>query len=215
MTHKREFSCQIVREVPIGFDRTKEGTIVVLASEPVEDRYGDIVVPPWRLDSYRQNPVVLVSHDYYELPIARAVQISVLGDRLLAEIEVDTADPRGAEVARKVADGFLSAVSVGFRCHRETPRSRLPEDDVYAGKGGFLLADNELLEISFCSVPALPSAGVQRSAPDLMRDLENLLRAHPEHRGRVEGILLSLPTPPEGRPAPEDDLDAFFSTHGA
>ena len=69
------------------------------------------------------------------------------------------------------------AVSVGFRSHKQTPRATLPETDPrYSGRG-YILADNELLELSVVTIPANPDAVAQRAAPDLLSALEARVRA--------------------------------------
>ena len=53
------------------------GPLVFVASTGEVDRHGDTVAPEgWRLDAYRDNPVVLWAHDYGEPAIGRAEAVS-------------------------------------------------------------------------------------------------------------------------------------------
>ena len=54
-------------------EETMAGPLVFVASTGEVDRHGDTVAPTgWRLDAYRDNPVVLWAHNYGEPAIGRA-----------------------------------------------------------------------------------------------------------------------------------------------
>lgn len=65
------------------------------------------------LSEFRKNPVMLLNHNDWELPIGRWKNIRIEGDKILAEADFDVADERGAQVARKVAEGYLKSCSIG------------------------------------------------------------------------------------------------------
>lgn len=109
-----------------------------------------IPVGEWRIDNYLRNPVVLLSHNYYEMPIGRAVEITPDSEGLLATVEYDAGDPRAVDVMRKLDEGFVHAVSVGFR----PGRVEWPTAEQQTG----VFHDVELLEISNVSVPSDPNA---------------------------------------------------------
>ena len=90
------------------------------------------------------------------LPIGRATKIDVIDNNLEIEVEFDMGDELGAEVARKVQQGFLSAVSVGFTPKKSILRSELPTDHAAYTKsgGGMYFQENELLEVSVVTIPA-------------------------------------------------------------
>jgi hypothetical protein len=130
--------------------------LVFMASTPGTKRDGlDTATLPWRVDTYRTNPVCTWCHDFggARLPIGRA-DVEVLntpaGEFIRAAITFDRADPFAAEVERKYRDGFLHAVSVSW-------------DDVDAAgvpvrsAGGRPVA-HELLEIAAVPVPGDPQA---------------------------------------------------------
>ena len=65
------------------------------------------------LEEFRKNPVMLLNHDDYSLPIGRWENIRVEGGRILADAVFDEGDPRAAEVKRKVENDFIRMASIG------------------------------------------------------------------------------------------------------
>ena len=124
-----------------------------VASTSSPDRYGDIVGQNWDLSKFRNNPVILLNHNANQLPIGRG-EVDVIDGKLMVDVEFDMGDPMAAEVARKVREGFISAVSVGFNPIESTPRSMLPKDSPYYGKRGQYFESAELLEVSVVTIPA-------------------------------------------------------------
>lgn len=86
----------------------------VLATEGLKDDGLDLRMDRVDLDRYRRNPVLMSMHNWSTWPIGRVTDLEVDGGRLLGTLEFDEADPAAAEVGRKVRDGFISAVSIGF-----------------------------------------------------------------------------------------------------
>ncbi|MBI4346862.1 MAG: HK97 family phage prohead protease [Elusimicrobia bacterium] len=125
--------------------------VETIASTATLDREQDrILASAWRLDRYRLNPVVLWAHDYRQPPVAKSLDVRVVGDRLRT---LDLFPPKGAypfadTVYELLTGGFLSAKSVGF-----TPLQSRPNDE-----GGRDYTEVELLETSFVPVPANPEA---------------------------------------------------------
>ena len=139
--------------------KTNGTTTRVIASTGNPDRYSDIVV--WDkdadLENYKNNPVVQFGHNYDLPPVGKTVglEISSNGD-LIAEIKWDNSpdNPLGQTVARQFAEGYLSAVSVGFQPGESVPRNRLPKDHPAYGEKGALMSSPRLLEISAVPIPA-------------------------------------------------------------
>lgn len=65
------------------------------------------------LEEFRKNPVMLLNHDDWALPIGRWENIRVDGSQILADAVFDEKDPRGAEIKRKVDSGFIRMASIG------------------------------------------------------------------------------------------------------
>lgn len=65
------------------------------------------------LEEFRKNPVMLLNHSDWQLPIGRWENIRVEGGQILAEAVFDLSDPTGRQVASKVEAGFLRMASIG------------------------------------------------------------------------------------------------------
>ena len=155
--------------------QTDGETLTFVASTGAVDRHGDTVAPEgWRLDAYRENPVVLWAHDYRRPAIGRAQSVWRDGGALLARLEfADTEFAR--EVEGLYRRGYQQGVSVGFRPLRFEERRD-------ARTGAFLgirFLEQELLEISAVPVPANRGAllahrgGVAAEVVGLLRGLRS------------------------------------------
>ncbi len=126
------------------------GPLVFVASTGEVDRHGDTVAPEgWRLEAYRDNPVVLWAHDYGEPAIGRAEAVWSDGRALLARLEFAPTEFAG-QVERLYRQGYQRGVSVGFRPLRFDER----RDPVSGAFLGIRFLEQELLEISAVPVPA-------------------------------------------------------------
>jgi hypothetical protein len=65
------------------------------------------------LEEFKKNPVMLLNHSDYSLPIGRWENIRIEGTQILADPVFDLNDPQGREAERKVREGFLRAASIG------------------------------------------------------------------------------------------------------
>ena len=126
------------------------GPLVFVASTGEVDRHGDTVAPEgWRLEGYRENPVVLWAHDYRQPAIGRADAVWSDGRALLARLEFAPTEFAG-QVERLYRQGYQRGVSVGFRPLRFEER----RDPVNGAFLGIRFLEQELLEISAVPVPA-------------------------------------------------------------
>jgi HK97 family phage prohead protease len=121
------------------------------------DRSGDtIAVPGWKLNEYRNDPVVFFNHLTSELPIGRSPSVWIAGSKLKAAIKLapGSANPMSDQVRQLVNDRFLSAVSVGFvplKWEFAKDRSR---------PNGINFLEQTLLEFSIVGIPANPEATI-------------------------------------------------------
>ena len=148
-----------------------DGPVTFILSTDDVDRHGDIVsADGWRLDAYRENPVLLWAHDYRRPAIGRAVALWIEPHRLMARMEF-APSAFAQEVAALYAAGFQWGVSVGFRPIRCEERR-----DPRTGLGiGLRYLEQELLEVSAVPVPANRNA-LRRSAPGGLQPLIGALR---------------------------------------
>ena len=65
------------------------------------------------LSAFRDNPVALLNHDSWDMPVGRWENIRVEGDRILADVVFDEEDEKAATVMGKVERKFLKAASIG------------------------------------------------------------------------------------------------------
>lgn len=65
------------------------------------------------LAEFRKNPVMLLDHNDWSLPIGRWENIRIEGGQILADAVFDMRDPKAAEVARKVEENFIRMASIG------------------------------------------------------------------------------------------------------
>lgn len=65
------------------------------------------------LEEFIKNPVMLLNHEDYDLPIGRWENIRIEGTQILADAVFDEGDPRAAEIKRKVDNDFIRMASIG------------------------------------------------------------------------------------------------------
>ena len=180
---------------------SEKGTTRFVVSTSIEARDGHIVdQSSWNLEPYKRNPVVLWAHDYSLPPIGRSEEIEVVNDQLESTVVWDTGSDLGAQVARQYAEGFLSAVSVGWMHGKVTPRSEFGGDHPWHGERGVVFQDNEMLEHSAVPVPtdahALAARGLPLPKPgnlemeELVQWVKHGLNSSPE--GTLRAELLEL-----------------------
>lgn len=149
-----------VRKLVEGVIREKDGSLKVVISTATPDRSGDVVRQDgWKLDSYKKNGVVLWAHDHVIPTIANS-DVKIEGDRLVAEnikfVPREMNDFAGM-IGEMVGAGFIKTASVGF----------MPLTWKWNEERGGLATDfetQELLEWSFCNVPANPDCLVGAKA---------------------------------------------------
>ena len=167
-----------------GSDKAVGGPLVFVASTGEVDRHGDTVAPEgWRLDAYRDNPVVLWAHDYGEPAIGRAEAVWSDGRALRARLEFAPTEFAG-QVERLYRQGYQKGVSVGFRPLRFEER----RDPVNGAFLGIRFLEQELLEISAVPVPANGGALLAEDAPGSASAPAETARALDEVVGLLRGL---------------------------
>jgi hypothetical protein len=134
-----------------------ERSFMAVASDNSTDRHGErIEQEGWDLENFIKNPVVPWGHDYYNPPVATAVEVGLKDGKLMfkpkfATVEELSTDPSNPSDWAKFVDtiynmykgGYLRAFSVGF----------IPTE-----MDGDTFKKQELLEISAVTVPSNPNA---------------------------------------------------------
>ncbi len=129
---------------------TDDGIMRFVASTEDVARDGLIIeADAWRFDNFDRNPVFLWAHDYSQPPIGRVVEREITQRGLEIGVEWAGTDA-GREIGGLYRDGFLNAVSVGWRTHK----IEFSDDPAEAPR----IKEAELLEVSGVPVPADPGA---------------------------------------------------------
>lgn len=125
------------------------GTFKTVITSEVVDRDGEVILlNGWDFTNFMKNPVVLRGHNYRDLPVAKATSLAMVDGKVVATGDFASAEanPKAQQVRKLYDDGFINAVSVGFRVLQRNPANRL------------IIEKQELLEFSFVTVPANPEA---------------------------------------------------------
>ena len=142
--------------VPAQINTLGDDEVEVIISTSALARDGHILEPTGcDLTNYRANPIVLWQHNP-DVPVGRAADLAIEGDRIRARVTFAPSgiSPKADEVRGLVKSGIVSGVSVGFDVSDSEPL------DPQKPRGGQRFTKWELLECSFCSVPADPGAAV-------------------------------------------------------
>jgi HK97 family phage prohead protease len=125
--------------------------ITFIGTKESPDRTGDIIrVDGWEFTNFKNNPVFLWNHDPSIPPIGRITKIQVVGKEVRFDVEFASKEVNefADTVFKLFAEGFLSAVSVGF----------IPKDIEPIFMDGELIGleilRQELLELSAVAIPA-------------------------------------------------------------
>lgn len=130
----------------------KNRTVTFIGTKETPDRTGDIIrVDGWELDNFQKNPVFLWNHNRDIPAIGKIKSATRSGNGLLFDVEFASkeVDEFADGIFKKFAEGFLSAVSVGF----------IPKDiePIFSNQGELMGLDikrQELLELSAVNIPA-------------------------------------------------------------
>ncbi len=135
--------------------KQEENKITVVASDETLDRHGDVLpIENWDLSKFKSAPRMLVDHDHQVSSIVgKWENVRIEGKQLLMEANFHNITELSRAVAEMVKQAYLDTVSVGFIYHG-------PKQD--GGHDTF-----ELIETSWVTVPANPSAKVQASLKSL------------------------------------------------
>lgn len=122
-----------------------------ICSTAAQDRMGDSVVQSGiDFAGYmKTNPTALWAHNH-NMPVARCVEMGLTGGNLRARFAfpADGEDADADWVYGKIKAGLVNTVSIGFMPKEYEPLN--PKEPW----GGYRFQKSELLEVSFCAVPA-------------------------------------------------------------
>ena len=149
----------------------------------------------WDLKGYKDNPIVLWSHDTYIPAIGMMTGIKREGGdapALVGRIVFDDDDPFAAMIHRKVEKGILSKGSVGFK------PTQIEWIDDAKDPTRLIYRKQELYEFSVVNVPANPSAsrrGVDTTGENDKAIYDEVLQADRKISDEPEGPDATSPEP--------------------
>lgn len=182
----------------VGVEDEERRILRYIATTSEVNRAGDVVLQSGIDDSrWQENPVAFYGHDSEKYPIARgrgALIPTTTKDGFDAHAVLLEYPPEGinpnADIAYGLGSrGFLKAMSIGFIPHLTASSFSDEEDDRQAvkdagvGRWGVLFKEIELLEVSPCGIPMVPSA-VQQG----LKELVEVGGTTTEHAERFEKI---------------------------
>lgn len=142
-----------------------------VASTDSVDRYSTRILQFWKLDNFMRNPVFLWGHDSRSKPVGRVESFDIAPHQSVATVRfAPTAE--GEELHKLYAEGFLNAVSVGFRAGSVT---YIEDEDVV--ELGSEEHPNELFELSGATIPGNAEALAEGRASGLTENIDRRLRA--------------------------------------
>lgn len=135
---------------------------------PADDNYIDFVICDntlnrygWRLlvegidtANFAKNPVCVLAHDTYSIPVGKWENVRVEDGRLLGRLIFDPTDADSVRLYWKYKDGYMSAVSLNVL---PTEQSEAPEQMV-PGQRYPTVTQSELLEVSCVVLPGQGNA---------------------------------------------------------
>ena len=140
-------------------EKEEDRTITAIGATSDVDRDRDIIdIKGMDIKSYKNNPIILWSHNAALPPIGKALSVTKGDQGLKFKIEFAGPDinPQADTIFKLYKAGFLNAFSVGFVPDWE-------KASYNEKRGGFDFPKTELLELSAVNVHANQNALIQRS----------------------------------------------------
>ena len=106
----------------------------------------------WLLKNYKKNPVILWNHDDRRPSIGKMSNVRVENNKLLGKAEFDSTDPFAVSIEQKLAAGYLTSGSVGFKTIKVEMKESKDQEPILISR------EQELFEWSIVNIPALTSA---------------------------------------------------------
>lgn len=172
-----------------------ERSIIATISTATVDRDKEVVLPKGGdLKHFRKNPVVLLGHNYHDLPIGRAtwIKVSSGGDEIIAKTRL-VPGPRGDEVLQLFQGGFLKAFSIGFDTDWKTAGPPTPDEilkNAEWANARMIHRKWTLLEYSVVTIPANPDAlahAVSKGAVKMSSSMMDVLGV------KIEAVRVVVP----------------------
>lgn len=162
----------------------------VVGSDDTLDRHGDRINPKgWILENFLKNPVILLNHNSWSLPIGKALRVEPSDDGLIFDIQLSKTYEKAKEVMGLIKEGIMNAWSVGFI----VIEGQVPGSD-------YTINRMELLELSAVTIPANPNA----LTPKQQKSFDALNAFIEAHGEKAEAKTEETPNEGETEPKTEE-----------
>ena len=193
--------------------------VLAIISTDSIDRDGEVVSPKGlKKKNFSGNPVVMVNHDYNELPVGKALWVKAdsSGKKVLAKYRV-AATPRGDEILSLLQQGILNAHSIGFVSnHASKPTTAEKNANPNLEKAKLIHRDWEMMEFSVVGIPCNPDAvalAVSKGfSGETMKFLTAGVPSMEEKLPEVEGIGSAIIETKSERLSEQQIRKAYFET---
>lgn len=155
-----------------------ERTVTAKISTAAVDRDGEVLIPQGcNSKDYEKNPVVMLGHDYYKLPIGKCLAIRRKDDSIEAKIQfAKRPEDHPAEkewepdtIFSLFKDGVMNAFSVGFVPIEQRP-ANTKDKGMFGDACQRVYSKWSLLEVSAVPIPANQEAVAMAVSKGLNRD---------------------------------------------
>lgn len=122
---------------------------IVFSTEDV-NRYGyRVLTAGIDISAYLKNPVLMLNHDTWNLPIGKVEKLRKENGRLIGSVVFDEDDEKALNVKRKFEKGMLNAASIQIaKTEMSTDKSILLKGQTRA-----TVTKSELMELSIATIP--------------------------------------------------------------
>lgn len=132
---------------------------------------------------------LMALHDYDQYPVGRSTSWEHTDKGLVGTWQIDTKSKEGADILRRMREGFITGLSVGFQPDRESDEKTVGDDGITR----VVRKNARLLEVSAVSVPAYAEAQIMavRTAgtPRALTTTEIAKRRYAERRGEYAHLI--------------------------
>jgi len=135
----------------------EDRTLIFVGSDETVDRDDEVIkLSAWELTAFKSNPVILLNHNSYDLPIAKCTKVWKSQGKLKFKVQFPEASVSslGDSVYKLYKNGYMQATSVGFKPEYKS----IVWGDSSKGEPAVTYTNVELLELSLVSIGCNPNA---------------------------------------------------------
>lgn len=216
MKHNMNY-CLMATRAAVPEDVEETRTLEFVASDNTRDSHGTVLpVDKWDLNRFNANGVITYQHNIYSDDPDDVIGVGaarVQGNELIVRITFEGAEinPRAEKVFRKLLNGTLKGVSVGFIPNtREIGKWGDGEESRSGSNPTFYFNGMELIEVAVVAVPSNKNALRRGFGDDIVRHIHAALDGTKtieeiQHMSVAEAVRLMGGEDPQAAPKTEHD----------